>query len=231
MNELHRALCRRIGYEFKDTELLMLALTHRSLNGSKNNERIEFLGDSILNFVIAAALYEKFEQAKEGKLSRLRAQLVKRETLAVVARKFKFGDCLMLGSGELKSGGYRRDSILSDALEAVIGAIYIDSGLDVCREIILSWFSDLLEDLSLDDHQKDSKTRLQEFLQSRRAPLPVYAIEKIEGEAHTQVFIVSCDVDGLGEVMVGRGSSRRQAEQLAAEQALTKLKDSVASER
>lgn len=223
MNSLQKALCRRIGYQFNNPDLLVLALTHRSVSGSKNNERIEFLGDSILNFVIADALYEKFEKAKEGKLSRLRAQLVKGQTLARVARQFEFGDCLLLGSGELKSGGFRRDSILADALEGVIGAIYLDSDLEVCRAVILNWFKDLLENISMDDHQKDPKTRLQELLQSRRIALPVYQVENIEGEAHNQIFVVSCKVDGIGGAAIAQGGSRRQAEQLAAEKILAEL--------
>lgn len=223
MNSLQEALCRRINYEFNDPDLLVLALTHRSVSGSKNNERVEFLGDSILNFVIADALYQKFEKAKEGKLSRLRAQLVKGETLALLARQFEFGDCLLLGSGELKSGGYRRDSILADALEGVIGAIYLDSDLEVCRGVILGWFEDFLENISMEDHQKDPKTRLQEFLQSRHVSLPIYQVESIEGEAHQQIFIVSCKVEGIDDAMVAQGASRRQAEQFAAEKILSQL--------
>jgi len=224
LNSLQQALCRRIGYAFKDPHLLILALTHRSVSGSQNNERLEFLGDSILNFLIAEALYEKFEHAKEGKLSRLRAKLVKEETLARLARKFELGDCLVLGSGELKSGGFRRDSILSDALEAIIGAIYHDGGMDICKNVVLVWFDSFLENISMDDHQKDPKTRLQELLQSKREALPVYQVESVEGEAHNQIFVVSCRVEGLSTVAVGKGGSRRQAEQLAAEKILAELK-------
>lgn len=224
MKVLQQALCRRIGYVFKNEALLTLALTHRSVSGSMNNERLEFLGDSILNFIIAEALFQKFERAKEGKLSRLRAKLVKEETLADLARQFDLGDCLILGSGELKSGGYRRDSILSDALEAIIGAMYLDEGMDGCKRVVLIWFAPLLDTISLDDHQKDPKTRLQELLQSRKEALPVYQVDSIEGEAHHQLFVVSCRVDALNLVAVGQGGSRRQAEQLAAEKILAEIK-------
>lgn len=224
MKALHQTLCRRIGYAFKNEALLTLALTHRSVSGSLNNERLEFLGDSILNFLIAEALFQKFERAKEGKLSRLRAKLVKEETLADLARQFELGDCLILGSGELKSGGFRRDSILSDALEAIIGAMYLDDGMEACKRVVLVWFAPLLDTISLEDHQKDPKTRLQEMLQARRVPLPVYQVDYIEGEAHQQLFVVSCRVEALQLQAVGKGGSRRQAEQLAAEQILTALK-------
>jgi len=215
-------LSRRIGYEFKDPALLELALTHRSC-GKRNNERLEFLGDSIVNFVVADALYARFPQAREGQLSRLRARLVKGETLAEIARELKLGDYLRLGSGELKSGGFRRDSILADATEAVMGAIYLDSDLECCRGFILRWFHDRLDELDLNESLKDAKTRLQEHLQSRRLALPEYELVGVEGEAHSQTFHIRCHVTGLENATEGIGSSRRQAEQEAARSALVEL--------
>lgn len=215
-------LACKIGHDFSDIALFELALTHRSC-GKKNNERLEFLGDSILNFVIADDLFQRFPQAKEGELSRLRARLVKGETLSEVARELGLGDYLRLGSGELKSGGYRRDSILADAVEAIIGAIYLDSGMSMARSFVLSWFAQRLEQIDLNTTLKDSKTRLQEFLQSRRLPLPVYDLTHVEGEAHSQTFFIECQVDGLQQPSKGQGSSRRQAEQDAAKQALAAL--------
>ncbi|OOV88926.1 ribonuclease III [Oceanospirillum linum] len=215
-------LSKKLGYTFTDINQLKLALTHRSFGGS-NNERLEFLGDSIVNFVIAEALYHRFTEAREGQLSRLRARLVKGLTLAEVAREFDLGDYLQLGSGELKSGGYRRDSILADAMEAVIGAIYIDAGMDTVRERILDWYKERLMKLNLNDTQKDPKTLLQEFLQSRQQNLPKYEVISVEGEAHDQTFTVECHVVLLQEKTIGIGSSRRNAEQQAAKNALTEL--------
>lgn len=213
---------RKLGYEFSDTSLLELALTHRSC-GKRNNERLEFLGDSILNFVIAEDLYARFPQAREGELSRLRAGQVKGETLAEIARELGFGDYLRLGSGELKSGGFRRDSILADSVEAVIGAIYLDSDMETVRGFILHWYSARLEKINLKQSQKDSKTRLQEFLQSRRISLPKYELVKVEGEAHDQTFYILCHVAMLDVPTHGTGSSRRQAEQEAARAAIEQL--------
>lgn len=223
MNKKQDQLCRRIGYHFNNQKLLETALTHRSASGKDNYERLEFLGDSIVNFVIAAKLYEKFDTAKEGQLSRLRARLVKQKTLAQLARKLELGDQLILGSGELKSGGYRRDSILSDALESLIGAIYLDSGLSKCETLILEWYQDLLADITLDHTVKDPKTRLQEYLQAHKKPLPQYDIVSIGGFDHEQTFKVSCKVEGLDQLTEGEGPSRRLAEQVAAEKALSKL--------
>lgn len=215
-------LIRAIGHQFNKPELLELALTHRS-HGNHNNERLEFLGDSIVNFLIAEDLYHRFPQAREGQLSRLRARQVKGATLAEVAREFKLGDYLRLGSGELKSGGYRRESILADALEAVIGAIYLDAGMEVARQRVLEWFEPRLDAMTLNDTQKDPKTRLQEFLQSRQKPLPRYEVIHVEGEAHAQVFTVECVIEQLDYRPLGIGSSRRFAEQEAAEKALQVL--------
>lgn len=216
-------LARRLGHQFKDESLFELALTHRSC-GKRNNERLEFLGDSILNFVVADDLFQRFPQAKEGQMSRLRALMVKGETLAEVARELGLGDYLRLGSGELKSGGFRRDSILADAVEAIIGALYLDAGLEVAREYILRWFGQRLNELDLEGSIKDSKTRLQEFLQGRRLDLPEYELVSVEGEAHAQIFHIRCHSSLLDAPCEGVGSSRRQAEQEAAKQALERLK-------
>ncbi|WOG25562.1 ribonuclease III [Endozoicomonas sp. 8E] len=214
----------RLGYTFSDRNRLELALTHRSC-GSRNNERLEFLGDSIVNFVIAEALFERFPDAREGQLSRLRARMVRGATLAEIGREFQLGDSLRLGSGELKSGGYRRESILADAVEAIIGAIYLDAGMETCRERIRSWFTDRLAGLSVSDQQnKDPKTRLQEFLQARQNPLPKYRVLNIEGDAHDQVFTVVCELESLDITSEGQGPSRRGAEQQAARFALEKLR-------
>ncbi|SFC02744.1 RNAse III [Marinospirillum celere] len=215
-------LIKALGHTFSQVDLLELALTHRS-HGNQNNERLEFLGDSIVNFLIAEDLFQRFPEAREGQLSRLRARQVKGATLAEVAREFNLGDYLRLGSGELKSGGFRRDSILADALEAVIGAIYLDAGMQVARERVLSWFAGRLADVSLKDTQKDPKTRLQEFLQSRQYALPRYEVVQVEGEAHSQLFTVECVIDQLDYHPMGIGSSRRHAEQQAAEKALQAL--------
>lgn len=215
-------LQRRIGYRFNDPQRLLLALTHRSF-GNENNERLEFLGDSIVNMVIAESLYLSFEKAREGQLSRLRARLVKGVTLAEIGREFDVGQYLRLGSGELKSGGYRRDSILADAVESIIGAIYLDSDFDTCRAQVLRWFEQRLQDLNIQDTQKDPKTRLQEYLQSRQFPLPQYDVISVDGEAHAQTFHVSCVLSSLDRTTSGVGSSRRIAEQQAARSALKAL--------
>lgn len=219
-------LARRLGHEFKDESLFELALTHRSC-GKRNNERLEFLGDSVLNFTIAADLYQRFPTAREGQLSRLRALMVKGETLSEIARELGLGDYLRLGSGELKSGGFRRDSILADSVEAIIGAIYMDAGLDVAERFILAWYEKRLEELDLDGSIKDSKTRLQEFLQSRRLELPEYELVSVEGEAHAQTFNIHCHTVILDKPTEGRGNSRRQAEQNAAKVALLQLREEV----
>lgn len=215
-------LQKRLGYQFRNPELLTLALTHRS-HGNQNNERLEFLGDSIVNMVIAEHLYRSFENAREGQLSRLRARMVKGLTLAEIGREFHLGDYLRMGSGELKSGGFRRDSILADAVESVIGAIYLDSDFHTCRARVLDWFNERLERLDLQDTQKDPKTRLQEYLQSRQFPLPRYDVISVEGEAHAQTFHVECALPSLDRKTTGVGGSRRVAEQQAARNALKSL--------
>ena len=214
-------LCRRLGYTFTDDALLRTALTHRSAAGA-NNERLEFLGDSILNFVIAEALFEHYPKAREGELSRLRASLVKGDTLADAARAIELGDYLNLGSGELKSGGFRRDSILADALEALLAAVYLDSDFATCRALIRRLFGQQLAALPAADQLKDPKTRLQEALQARQQALPVYDVLAVSGEPHDQKFTVRCTIDN-GLVTVAEGASRRKAEQEAARQALRQL--------
>jgi ribonuclease-3 len=213
---------RQLGYSFKDQDLMVLALTHRSFAG-RNNERLEFLGDAILNFVAGEALFERFPQAREGQLSRLRARLVKGETLAILARGFDLGEYLRLGSGELKSGGFRRESILADALEALIGAIYLDAGMEVARDRVLAWLTNEFDSLTLVDTNKDPKTRLQEFLQSRASDLPRYEVVDIQGEPHCRTFVVECQIALLNDKTLGQGASRRIAEQVAAAAALIAL--------
>lgn len=222
MNSPIKLLEKKLGYQFNDSELLMLALTHRSAHGN-HNERLEFLGDSILSFVIADDLYHRFPKVNEGDMSRMRATLVRGNTLAELGREFVLGDYLKLGPGELKSGGFRRDSILADAVEAIIGAIYLDSDVETVRGIVLSWYQSRLDTIKPGVSQKDPKTRLQEFLQGRRKPLPVYTVTNIKGEAHNQEFTVSCEVAGVDKPVIGKGTSRRKAEQAAAELALEKL--------
>ena len=212
----------RLGYHFNDPELAQLALTHRSC-GNKNNERLEFLGDSIVNFVIAEMLYAKFPHAKEGQLSRLRACLVRGITLAEIARELTLGDFLFLGVGEMKSGGHRRDSILADVLEAIIGALFLDGGTGCCRERISHWFSSRIASSSITDQRnKDPKTRLQEWLQGQQLPLPEYKLVKVTGQAHDQMFYVQCCVKGF-EPFIGESNSRRGAEQNVAQQALSEI--------
>jgi len=222
MNSPINRLEKKLAYEFNDAQLLDLALTHRSAAGL-HNERLEFLGDSILSFVIADDLYHRFPKINEGDMSRMRATLVRGNTLAELGREFGLGDYLKLGPGELKSGGFRRDSILADAVEAIIGAIYLDSDIEMVRKIVLGWYKTRLDAIEPGVSQKDPKTRLQEFLQGRRKPLPVYSVTNIKGEAHNQEFTVSCEVAGIGTPVIGKGTSRRKAEQAAAELALEQL--------
>lgn len=217
-------LCRSLGYNFRDLGLLETALTHRSV-GSHNNERLEFLGDAVLSFVISAELYRRFDSANEGVLSRLRASLVKGDTLALIAFDLKLGDYLNLGSGELKSGGFRRESILADALEAIFGAVYLDSDIERARQLILALYEDRIDAVQPAANLKDPKTRLQEFLQARRLSLPTYNVTAMEGEAHEQVFTVTCSVEGLAEPTIAAAASRRKAEQAAAELALRALEN------
>ncbi|ABV35759.1 Ribonuclease III [Shewanella sediminis HAW-EB3] len=215
-------LCRTLGYEFNDQSLLEHALTHRSAS-SKHNERLEFLGDSILSIIISDALFHQFPKATEGDLSRMRATLVCGKMLAEIGFEFKLGDYLNLGPGELKSGGFRRESIIADAVEAIIGAVYIDSGVEKCRCLVLSWYESRLAIIQ-PVNQKDPKTLLQELLQGFKKPLPVYKVIDIKGEAHAQTFTVECYVEELSKPVIGIASSRRKAEQLAAADALELMK-------
>jgi ribonuclease III len=219
----NNTLAECLGYRFSNLGLLQQALTHRSF-GAINNERLEFLGDSILNLVIAEALYEKFPAAREGDLRRLRASLVKGDTLAEVARDFSLGPHLRLGDGELRSGGQERGSILADAVEAIIGAIFIDSGFEQARHIVRDWFKDRMSYMSLAIEEKDPKTLLQELLQGSKKPLPVYEVANVEGESHAQIFTVSCSVAHINSVTTGVASNRRAAEKEAAEKMLALLK-------
>lgn len=214
---------RRLGYVFRDINHLRRALTHRS-KGSDNNQRLEFLGDSILSFVIANALFEQFPDEDEGKLSRLRAHLVKGETLAVLASEIELGDVLILGPGELRTGGFRRSSNLADAIEAVFAAIYLDGGILSAQTCILHLFASRLADSGLAENLKDSKTLLQEFLQAQKSPLPQYELVLVSGDDHEQTFHVSCTVPGMAQIGEGQGNSRRRAEQEAANALLSALK-------
>lgn len=217
-------LCRALGYRFTDNGLIEQALTHRSVGGV-NNERLEFLGDAILGFVIADELYQRFASATEGELSRLRASLVKRETLAKIARQIDLGDYLNLGPGELRSGGHSRASILSDAVEAILAAIYLDSDYETTRQVILEIFRERLTGLNPAAQQKDPKTRLQELLQARKIDLPSYEIIDISGTPHDQLFKVRCEISELRLEQLGSGSSRRRAEQAAALNMLQELEN------
>jgi ribonuclease-3 len=208
-------LARRVGHAFARADLLEAALTHRSAQ-SQHNERLEFLGDAVLGLVSAEALWRRFPQATEGQLTRLRAQLVKRETLAAVARELDLGSYLRLGPGELRSGGHARDSILADALEAVLGAVYLDGGLEAARAVMLQLLGERLAAMTSESQPKDAKTRLQELLQARRLALPAYAVLETRGDDHAQTFMVRCEVGALGLSVTAEGPSRRRAEQAAA---------------
>lgn len=217
-----KQLAKTLGLHFNQPEFLTVALTHRSM-GANNNERLEFLGDSILGFVIAQKLYDSFPNASEGVLSRLRASLVNQDSLAGLARKHQIGDYLILGSGELKSGGFRRDSILSDALEAIIGALFKDQGINACQAWILQLFADKLAELTAENWKKDPKTQLQELMQSRGVELPEYQLVTMSGLPHAQSFKITCRTRLIDEVCTGSGGSRKKAEQSAAEQMLALL--------
>lgn len=215
-------LASKLNLIFKQPKLFRMALTHRSM-GANNNERLEFLGDSILGFVIAQKLYELFPDASEGVLSRLRASLVNQESLADIAREHQIGDYLILGSGELKSGGFRRDSILSDAIEAIIGALFKDQGIAACEYWVLNIFAQKLANLDIDNEQKDPKTRLQELMQARGVDLPKYELISMSGLAHAQNFKIVCQTVLVDKKCTGEGSSRKKAEQASAEKMLSLL--------
>lgn len=222
MREPVEQLIRKIGYDFGNKALLDQALTHRSAGGT-NNERLEFLGDSILGFVIADQLFINLPSADEGSMSRFRSGLVKGVTLAEIAREIDLGKYLLLGPGELRSGGHSRDSILADALEAVFAAVYLDGGYAAARKVILDLYHNRLAEIQNKKPQKDPKTRLQEYLQAKQYRLAEYSVLEVTGEQHEQNFTVKCVVDDLGVVAISHGASRRKAEQKAASKLLQEL--------
>jgi len=215
-------LCRILGYHFHKEHYLVTALTHSSA-GSPNNERLEFLGDALLSSIVAEALFERFPIATEGELTRCRATLVNRDTLAKVAQDLDLGQYLLLGGGELKSGGWQRSSILADALEALIGAIYLDSDMTQCRNVVLRLLKSELNNLSPHQVHKDPKTQLQEYLQAKQQSLPTYKVLSTNGAPHAQYFEVECQVPCLAAPTYGTGDTRKRAEQAAALQALNQL--------
>lgn len=221
---LFKELVNHIKHQFSDESLLALALTHRSYT-KENNERLEFLGDSILNFTIAAELYKKFPEVPEGDLSRLRSSLVDKDTLAKVATSLGLGEYIKLGGGELKTGGWRRDSILADATEAIFGAVYEDAGIVEAQALVLRLYQPYLENIPSVEELKDGKTRLQEWLQGRKFPLPQYSVVSVSGKSHDQVFTIRCDVTSHDFSVDAQGKSRRKAEQEAAKLAMIKLLD------
>jgi ribonuclease-3 len=212
----------RVAYTFKNASLLDQSVTHRSF-GDRNNERLEFLGDSILNFVVASALFSQFPDANEGDLSRLRARMVKQQTLAEIARELDLGSFLTMGSGELKSGGFDRDSILSDALEAIIGAVFLDGGITEASGCVLALFKERLGALTSSDNEKDAKSRLQEHLQGLGEPVPEYIVVGTTGKSPNQKFEIECRSSSFSARVSAYGTSRRRAEQKAAELALRHL--------
>jgi ribonuclease-3 len=215
-----------IGHRFAHPGLLDIALTHRSCGGS-HNERLEFLGDSVLNCLISSELYHRFPRLPEGDLSRIRASLVRQQTLHELARGLRLGDCIRLGEGELKSGGATRPSILADTLEAVLGAVYLDAGMDAAARVVSHIFGNVLAAVDPKSPGKDPKTLLQELLQGRRLPLPVYSVVATTGEAHEQHFLVECVIERYGIRASGEGTSRRAAEQAAAQRAFEAVQRSV----
>ena len=216
------ALCRQLDYTFKQPPLLQRALTHRSYSGI-HNERFEFLGDSVLNCVIAKHLYERYPDLPEGDLSRLRSNLVNQQTLFLLAQQLNLGEMLMLGEGERKSAGFRRPSILADALESLFGAVFLDSGFIEAERVVLNLYVPFIAQADVQSLGKDAKTLLQEYLQARKLALPQYSVLGIQGEAHAQIFQVQCDIAQLKLSTHGAGNSRRTAEQAAAEQAYQQL--------
>ena len=215
-------LASRLGYQFKNAALLAQALTHRSF-ASNNNERLEFLGDGALNFIIANQLYNRFSKLPEGDLSRLRAQLVKESTLCEIAISLSIGESLKLGEGEMKSAGWKRPSILADALEAIVGAVYIDGGHLAAEALVLQLFNERISQIDPKIIDKDAKSQLQEYLQAKKIALPDYNVVIIEGEAHAQTFKIACIIEKLNINVAGEGTSRRNAEQQAAQLALEKI--------
>jgi ribonuclease-3 len=216
-------LQKRIGYSFAGPALLVQALTHRSY-GAAHNERLEFLGDSVLNCIVALELYRRFGALKEGELSRLRANLVRQDALHQVAQAIGLGEHLALGEGEIRSGGSTRPSILADAFEALVGAVFLDGGFDAARAMIERLYAPLLAEVDPADPGKDPKTLLQELLQARKIPLPRYSVTRTQGAAHSQQFEVECSIPELSLRTIGSGSSRRLAEQQAAQRAFEQLR-------
>lgn len=217
-----KTVIEELGYDFKDENLLRLALTHRSC-GMPNNERMEFLGDALLGMIISSALFDLLPDTNEGELSRLRSELVSGDNLAELAMELELPQVVKLGAGELKSGGQCRKSILAGTLEALIGAIYLDGGVEPCRDVVMGWFSSHLKEVTVSDIPKDPKTRLQEYLQARGESLPAYKVLRKSGAAHQLQFEVACKVALLPEEATAIASSRREAEKRAAQQALELL--------
>jgi len=224
LNRDQQELEAKLDYQFSDPALLQQALTHRSM-GKNNNERLEFIGDSALGLVISTEIYERFPDIDEGELSRRRASLVRGDTLAEIALELSLGDYLILGSGELKSGGFRRESILANTLEAIIGSVYLESGSDAVWKLILNLYKDRIDSVSDAENLKDPKTRLQEYLQGRQKPLPVYEVVDIFGNPPNQTFKVSCSSSDPDITVIGEGTSRRKAEQEAALKLIEKIEN------
>ncbi len=222
MPHLLEKLCQKLGYHFQDKSLLEQALTHRSYN-DKHNERLEFLGDALLNSVITKKLFKKYVHFSEGDLSRLRANLVNGEVLASLAKELGIAEYMRLGAGEIKSGGLQRNSILANAIEAIIGAIYLDGGTDVCRQCVNAWYSDSFILSHSRGLQKDPKTSLQEYLQSKKMTLPIYSVLSVQGHEHSQIFHVECRIPDLSQTAIGTGNNRKRAEQEAAKNILLML--------
>ena len=224
--ERQASLSRIIHYTFNDPSFMMMALTHRSFS-AQHNERLEFLGDSVLSFLIANELYKRFPRIDEGDLSRLRAQLVKESSLSTIATSMGLGDFIRLGEGELKSAGWRRPSILADTFESMIGAIYLDGGIEPTHEFVLRFFETQLNEIDPKLIHKDPKTLLQELLQSKKTDLPIYTVVSIEGEAHSQTFTIECHIKKSNIKTQGVGNSRRIAEQEAASKAYQLMLESI----
>ena len=222
MSDLNK-LCKIINYKFSDLDLLRLAVTHKSF-GHKNNERIEFLGDSVLNYSISSEIFNNFSELSEGKLTRVRAKLVSKEYLYKIAKEMELGDYIILGSSEKCTGGHQRRSILADGLEAIFGAVYLDSNIDKAKSVIINLYKDKIALIVREGSDKDPKTELQEVLQAREHLLPKYKIIKKEGKPHEQKFHVSCDIPLLKDAIIAIASTRRKAEQKAAKQALELIK-------
>jgi len=210
------------GHQFKSPELLRQALRHRSI-GVPHNERMEFLGDALVNLIVAEALHQRWPKADEGALTRARASLVRQSSLATIARGLGLGELIQFGPGELKSGGHRRDSILADALEAIVGAVHLDAGFEACRALVLPWFEPMLDELPVGKMEKDPKTRLQEWLQARQLSRPEYTLVSTSGEEHARTFSVRCRTEDPPLDAEAEGGSLRAAEQAAAEQVLAKI--------